>query len=170
MLATVNNIALNGTAIIKLNGSGVNDVIQAGGNITYGGTLNLVNVSGTPLASGDSFQVFNATSFSGSFASITPATPGQGLAWDTTQLGSGLISVSALPVINNLRLSGTNLIFSGSGGIALGTYYIIAATNLTTTLTNWRTIATNEYDSSGNFSVTNTLVPGVAQSFYRIKQ
>jgi hypothetical protein len=169
-LAAANNITLGGTTIIKLNGSGTNDVVQAGAGITYGGTLNLVNISGAPLAGGDTFQIFSAASLAGSFASITPATPGTGMTWDTTQLSSGRISVKSPPVIGSPKLSGTNLIFSGTGGTALGTYYVLTATNLTTPLANWIPVATNSYDASGNFNVTNALTPGVPVRFYRIKQ
>ena len=38
--------ALNGTTVIKLNGSGTNDGMAAGGNLNYGGTLSLANISG----------------------------------------------------------------------------------------------------------------------------
>jgi len=47
---------------------GQNDVIQAAANIHYGGTLNLVNISSSPLVAGNSFQVFSAASYTGSFA------------------------------------------------------------------------------------------------------
>src|SRR5205823_10839283 len=84
-IAATNAISLDGTTVIKLKGSGTNDVVQSTrAGITYGGTLNLVNINGA-LAAGNSFQIFNATSYSGSFANITPATPGAGLAWDVTQ-------------------------------------------------------------------------------------
>ena len=105
-------IILNGTTDIKLNGSGTNDIVQStSGGITYGGTLNLANISGSPLAAGNSFQIFNATSYSGSFANITPATPGAGRAWDTNQLNNGMVSVVAgasQPVISSAQLSGGN--------------------------------------------------------------
>ena len=98
-ITATNSITLNGTTIIKLNGSGVNDQIQAGGSMNYGGTLNLVNISGSALANSNSFQVFQSgtSSYNGSFASIVPANHrGTGLAWDLSQLGSGIISVKAL--------------------------------------------------------------------------
>jgi hypothetical protein len=169
-ILVTNAVTLNGTTCIKLDGSGVNDEIQAGGSITYGGTLNLANVSGMPLAAGNSFQIFSAVNYSGSFTDIIPATPGPGLAWDTNHLSSGLINIISLPVIGNMLASGGNLILNGTGGLALGTYYVITATNLTTPLTNWVTVSTNIYDTNGNFSVTNELLPGIGQSFYRIKE
>jgi len=169
-IAASDNITLNGTTILKLDGSGSNDMVQAGANITFGGTLNLVNISSTPLAAGNSFHVFSAANYNGSFSSITPSTPGVGLAWDTTQLNTGVINVIASsggPSIASTKVSGGKLIFSGTGGSASGTYYVLTTTNLAGP---WMFVATNSYDASGNFNVTNTMPAGVPQQFYRIEQ
>jgi autotransporter-associated beta strand protein len=169
-ISASDSIALNGTTVLKLNGPGVSDVVQSGGTIAYGGVLNLVNISGSPLAVGDSFQIFDASSLVGSFTSITPPAPGYGLAWDTSQLDSGVLNVVAAPIINSVAASAGNLIFSGTNGTANATYYVLTTTNLTTPLANWLTIATNSYDANGNFSVTNAINPGTPQRFYRIAQ
>src|SRR5205823_4425224 len=55
-ISAIGNIALAGTTVIKLNGSGTNDALVSTTGITCGGTLNLVNISGAPLAAGNSFQ------------------------------------------------------------------------------------------------------------------
>ncbi len=105
-ITVTTNITLNGTTIIKLDGTGVNDVLQANGSITYGGTLILTNISGSPLVAGNSFQVFNAFNRSGSFLTITPPTPGTGLAWDLSHLSSGqingVITATTKPVIGSI--------------------------------------------------------------------
>jgi len=172
-ISATNAIVLNGTATIKLNGSGTNDVIQsAGAGITYGGTLNLVNISATPLAAGNSFQIFNANSYAGSFTNMTPVTPETGLAWDTTQLDSGKLKVVAAPsqpIINGVTLSGSSLIFSGTNGMANSNYVVLASTNLAATLINWTVLFTNTFDANGIFHVTNTISPGNPQQFYRIQ-
>lgn len=168
-IAASANITLNGTTVIKLNGSGTNDVVQAGGTIFYGGTLNLANISGSPLAAGNSFKIFSAAVYSGSFTSITPATPGSGLVWDLTQLSSGIVSVASQPVIGSTRVSGGNLILSGTGGTTNGTFYVLTSTNVATPLANWTPLLTNTFDGSGNFSVTNAIVPGVPHEFYLLK-
>jgi hypothetical protein len=165
-------VTLNGTTIIKLNGSGTNDEVQAGAGITYGGTLNLVNISGSPLAAGNSFQIFSGVSYSGSFTSITPATPGTGLAWDTTQLNIGVLNVAATslrPVIDSTEVLGGDLIFTGTGGTTNGTYYVLTSTNVATPLANWTPVITNTFDASGNFSVTNAVNSNSLQQFYLLK-
>jgi len=172
-VAASSSVTLNGTTVIKLNGSGTNDMVQAAASITYGGTLNLVNISGSSLAVGDSFQVFSAATYTGSFASITPATPGTGLAWDTTQLNTGVIKVvagaSSQPHIDSTKVSSGNLIFSGTGGTALSSYTVLTATNIATPLASWTTLSTGSFDGTGAFSVTNTITPGNPQQFYLLK-
>ncbi len=80
-LSASNNVTLNGNTLMKLDGSGVSDEVVSSTKIAYGGTLTLANVSGAPLAVGNSFQLFSAPSMTGTFSSISPATPGPGLAW-----------------------------------------------------------------------------------------
>jgi autotransporter-associated beta strand protein len=173
ILAASDNVALSGTTLIKLDGS-TNDVVEAGTGLTYGGTLDLVNIGSSPLAAGNSFHVFSATTYAGSFSSIVPATPGTGLAWDLSQLSSGLVNVVAVnssgPQIGSTTLSGNNLILSGTGGTANGSYAVLMTTNLTTPLDGWMQVATGAYNATGAFSVTNAIVPSVAHAFYIIKQ
>ena len=171
IIAASGTISLNGTTVIKLDGSGVNDEVQStGAGITYGGTLNLANISGAPLAVGDSFQIFSAASYAGSFANITPATPGSGMAWDTSQLNIGVLNVIAgafVPVISNTMLSGTNFIFSGTGGSPSANYTVFTTTNLASP--SWVPLVTNTFDASGGFSVTNAVNTKTPRLFYIIK-
>jgi hypothetical protein len=166
VLSAKNNITLNGNTVMKLNGSGVSDEIVSATAINYGGTLTLAN-AGAPLAAGNSFQLFSAPSLAGTFT-LSPATPGPGLAWDTTQLaGNGSLNVVATsgPIIKNFQFSAGKFFFGGSGGVADANYVVYANTNLTTT--NWIPVATNAFDGSGNFNVTNTI--NAPQDYYRIK-
>ncbi|HEX4262889.1 MAG TPA: LamG-like jellyroll fold domain-containing protein [Verrucomicrobiae bacterium] len=165
---------LNGTTIIKLNGPGVSDTVQASGAINFGGTLNLANVSGVPLAAGNTFPIFSAGSYSGSFtAGITPTTPGSGLVWDTTQLLiSGTISVKAAaaqPMLSGPFISGTNFIFSGSNGPANQNFVVLTSTNLATPLANWVPVLTNSFDNNGNFNATNVINAAAGRGFYLLQ-
>jgi hypothetical protein len=169
-IAASGAVTLNGTTVLKLNGSGVNDEVQAGETVTYGGTLSLVNISGAPLAAGNSFQIFSAGSYAGSFSSITPATPGPGLVWGTSQLNIGFLNVVAAtsePAISSVTESAGNLVFSGTNGTASGTYYVLTTTNLATT--NWVRLTTNSFGANGSFSVTNAISAGTPARFYRIE-
>ena len=169
-LTVTNSVVLSGTTLMDLNQTaGTHDQI-VGASITYGGTLSLNNLAGT-LTAGDSFKLFNASSYHGSFANVTPATPGSGLAWDLSQLNSGFVNVVSAsgPVLNNPQISGGNLILSGTGGTNNGPYHVLTSTNLATPLASWIILANGTFDASGNFSSTNA-VGTAKQQFYVIKQ
>lgn len=100
---------------------GANDSVVGLAGVVYGGTLTLTNIGSTGLAPGDSFKLFNASSYSGGFASIVPATPGLGLIWVTNSLAtSGTIGVAVLPnpipltalSASSLASSSVNVIFT----------------------------------------------------------
>lgn len=98
-----NNLTLgaSSTILIEINRTAATkDLADAGGTLTYGGTLYVTNLAGT-LASGDSFKIFDAAVYAGSFGAFNlPALAG-GLAWNTASLiTNGTISVvnsGALP-------------------------------------------------------------------------
>jgi hypothetical protein len=58
-----------------------------------------------------------------------------------------------------------SLVISGANGVANATYYVLVSTNLPV----WMPLATNTFDSSGNFSVTVPYSAKVQDSFYLIK-
>ena len=148
-----------------------NDVLRAT-NITFGGTLRLENLTGT-LSAGDSFKLFDATTYNGLFASITPATPAANLTWDLSTLSTdGILRVqagSARPQIAAIGLSNGAFVFSGAGGSPNGTYHVISSTNIALPLTNWIPVLTNTFDASGNFSVTNVIDPNTKQRFFLLQ-
>jgi autotransporter-associated beta strand protein len=83
-----NNLALapGSFTSMKLNkAAATNDIITGANTLTYGGTLVVSNLSGT-LVAGNVFPLFSAAGYTGTFAGISPATPGSGLAWDTSTL------------------------------------------------------------------------------------
>ena len=162
---------LQGTTVMKLNAAtGASDEINASSFI-FGGTLTVTNVSGT-LTPGQSFQLFLADVYSGSFSAINLPPPGDGLAWDTNNLATGgVVQVvpAAKPQFVGITVSGTSLVFSGSNGIPGWNYLVLATTNLALPVVQWPVVATNAFDSNGNFSFTNALDSGASRQFYLLK-
>jgi autotransporter-associated beta strand protein len=172
-LTVSNAVTLAGTTVMELDeANGTNDVLGSGSSISYGGTLILTNIGANPLTSGSSFKLFSASSYAGSFT-INPPAPGPGQAWDISALStSGTIKVASTqpPRIGGVTLvGGTNFVMSGSNGVAFHTYYVLASTDVTLPVTSWTPIATNTFDSSGNFTFTNTINPAIPQRFFRIQ-
>jgi hypothetical protein len=68
-----------------------------------------------------------------------------------------------------LALAGADLVFTGNGGPAGGTNFLLAATDLALPLPQWAPVATNFFDLTGGFAFTNPVPGGVAQQFYRLR-
>jgi autotransporter-associated beta strand protein len=165
-------VSLAGSTFIKLNGA-ANDELAASSNMSYGGSLIVTNLPGNTLVAGDTFTLFQAASYSNSFASIILPALSAGLVWQTNLSTSGSISVvtpaPAIPDINSISKSGGNLIFSGTNGPLNGTYYVLTSTNLALPLTSWTRLSTNTFSATGTFSVTNPIVTGGPPSFFVVE-
>jgi len=108
----------------------------------------------------------------GSFANITPATPGAGLIWNTSALNtSGTISVisATSPKFSGITAGNGNAVLSGSNGVAGNHYYVLTSTNLALHFSSWTPIATNTFDVNGGFRFTNSLTPPVPQRFFLLQ-
>ncbi len=172
------SLASQGTIELKVDKTGgtvSNDKVAVSGQVTYGGTLKLV-LSGEALNSTDTLPIFAAGSYATSaFAAINPATPASGLVWDTSTLTTdGTLRIAAAatpPTIAAVALSpsGTDIILSGTGGVPNGGFSVVSSTNVADPLGTWTTVQTGSFDGSGNFSVTNAIVPGEPQRFYSLR-
>ncbi len=170
---TINGSLTNsGTIAVKIKASdGTCDQIVGLSTLVYGGILAVNNLAGT-VTNGASFHLFSAANYQGTFASVTPATPGPGLAWDLSGLSSGTLKVTAgavaPPHIGGITLAGSSVILSGSGGSPGGGYSILTSTNVALALSNWTRISSNYvFDGSGNFNVTNPA--SGSREFFRIQ-
>ncbi len=91
--------------ISKTGGTPASDQITGLTQINFAGTLVVSNLTaGTPLANGDTFTLFNSSSYSGNFQNLVlPALPA-GLSWNVSRLPvNGTIAVvntAAVPVFN----------------------------------------------------------------------
>lgn len=171
-----NNLALaaGSSAFLEvqghLSGPVTNNSVQISGTLSEAGTLNVTNIGGA-LVAGDSFKLFNAAAYAGSFGNFNLPNLSAGLGWNTSALNtSGLLSVvvNARPVISTISISPGGLSLSGSGGVARASFYLLASTNLVAPLPNWTLLSTNQFDSNGDFNCENTMNTNSPQSFYRL--
>ena len=148
-----------------------NDSAVVSGALTCGGTLIVTNISTTALTVGDSFKLFNAGSYNGTFAKVILPPLNSGLAWNTNALNtSGVISVvPAPPMLGNLTVTSSSVTLNGSGGMATSNFYVLSSTNLLLPLSNWTRLLTNQFDTSGSFILINALDTNAAQNFYRLQ-
>ena len=149
-----------------------NDAVNISGTLTSGGMLIVTNSGATALAAGDSFKLFNAAIYSGSFATLKLPPLPAGLGWNTNNLNIGgalSVVVTAKPVIGPFSIFGNAFVFAGTGGVANANFCLLGTTNLAGPLNNWTCLLTNQFDNSGNFNFTNALNPNWPQGFYLLQ-
>jgi len=173
---TINsNLTLAGTVRLDLDASVIAaDLIAGLNNVTYGGNLVVSNLSGTPLASGQVYQLFNAVGTkTANFSTVVLEGAGAaGLAGAfNPATGELTISTAALPqpTVTQVVVSGGNLILQGTNGAPSGTFAILTSTNVTLPLANWITNTTDTFTAGGTFS--NSIpVTSEPQRYFLIKQ
>jgi autotransporter-associated beta strand protein len=112
VLTILGTLTLQGTAYVEIDkslGPSSDQIVgTVGGTIICGGKLSVTNVNpGMPLADGDAFSLFTGFgTFSGGPFTIVPASPGGGLAWDT----STLTTDGTLRVVAGANSARTNII------------------------------------------------------------
>jgi autotransporter-associated beta strand protein len=168
-----NNLTLNGGSITVFEVSKsptTNDFAQIAGNLVLGGTIVVTNVSANSYAAGDSFQLFNAASYSGAFTNIQPVIPAVNLAWNTNNLSTGVLSIvsspTAPPGISAISFDGTNVMLSATNGVPNWPCCILNSTNLSFPVSQWQCVATNAFDQNGDLNSTNTPATAGGQQFF----
>jgi hypothetical protein len=148
-----------------VNGNGTNQLVSGVSTLQAGGTLNLGALPS--FAGAESFLLFGATTYGGSFSTLLPATPGGSFTWDTSQLNTaGILAVSgsSAPAATNIaftKISGTQVVLNWPAGQGwkLQTQTNSLAKGLST---NWVEVvgATPPY--------TNTISPTKPVEFFRL--
>jgi autotransporter-associated beta strand protein len=172
-----NNLTLQGKATLRIKHNStvgeplMNDQVDVNGNIIYGGTLTVNNITSdlTPLTTSDTFPLFSVSgSTSGNFTSIV-GSPGAGLAYSFNP-ASGLLSIVASSIASN----STNITFSVSGSTLtlswpadhLGWILQSQTNSLGVGIsTNWADVPGSDSITSTNYTV-NPANPTV---FYRLR-
>ena len=166
-------LAAGCTNIFEINKSPLtSDVARIFGALTNGGTLIVTNIGAVALTNGDSFKLFNAASYNGTFANVIISPLPAGLGWNTNSLNtSGTLSiiVVAKPLITSAAMSGNGFAFAGTGGVANANFYLLGATNLATPVSNWTRLLTNQFDNNGSFNFTNAMDTNASQTFYLLQ-
>lgn len=82
---------------------------------------------------------------------------------------TGAVSISVLPLIAptnvQVKLSGGNVVLTGVGPGAGGTFHLFSTTNLTVPLSNWTAAGSGTFGNNGDVAITNS-VAGVPEQFY----
>ncbi len=173
-LSISNNLTLNGTTTMEISKDGgvvASDLVVVGGNIAFGGTLNVVLVGTNALAVNDTFNLFDWGTQSGSF---TTTNLPSGYTWDLSKLAvDGTIRVSGIvlppPVVRPPHIVGGNLIMTGTGGAPGTGYTWLTSVNVAAPAANWTTNSTGVFDAAGAFSNAIPINPAEPVRFYKMR-
>lgn len=169
-LTLASNLTLNAAAVLNfdLGAIGASDIVAVAGELALGGTLNVTNVAG--FGSGTYTLLTYGGTLSGALPLLGARPAGYSLTVSTNTAGEVrlVVAVTAQPEFGGVTGTRDGLVFSGTGGPAGGTYYVLTSTNVTAPASQWRPVATNLFDSSGRFTFTNSPGSGVPALFYRL--
>jgi autotransporter-associated beta strand protein len=148
------SLAAGSFTLMEINASSLAcDKIAGATTITFGGTLTVLNTGGT-LALGQSFQLFNASSYVGNFTATNLPSLGGGLQWNWNP-ASGTLSVatgvSTNPTNITATVSGGNLNLSWPADHT--GWRLQAQTNSTGLTTNWGTVPGSSSVNSMSFAI-----------------
>ena len=136
------------------------------GNLSLAGSL---SISNAPAFGAGTYTLFT---YSGALTmgnlTVVSAPAGFDYIINTNKAGQINLTVT-LPQFNAINTGTDGLVMSGSGGPADGNYCVLGSTNVALPLNLWTRIATNQFDSSGNFNFTNAASPDSPQEFYRLE-
>lgn len=174
---TVNNsLTLAGTTVFTLNRANTPNSSEVTGitTLNMGGTLTVTN-AGAALQSGDTFTLFNASTYNGSFSITNLPALSPGLSWSNSIAVNGAITVFGQsttppnpPTIGNVNVAFGNITFSGINGIAGQQYRILMTTNLTLPLASWIPVATNMFASDGGYTNSIPVQVNQLQGYFRL--
>ena len=172
-LTISNSLTLSSGAELyfELGATNASDKVVVSGALALGGTLNVINLAGFVT---NTYVLFTyGGALSGNLPAIGMMPSGYTGTLNTNTSGQVKLVVqtvsSSSPVFSGASLANGNLTLSGSGGTANGNYYVLMTTNLVTPLAQWQFIATNRFDTNGNFTVTNLVYTDAPARFYRLQ-
>ena len=153
------------TCFMELNkATPTNDLVRGITTVTYAGTLVVTNLAGT-LAANNTFKLFDATTYTGSFSTTNLPTLGVNLVWDITGLTNNgsikVVSTSGSPALN-VAQSGSTLTFSWTGAFKLQSQTNSLVIGL---YTNW-----SDYPGGSTSPVGVTINPANPTVFFRLSQ
>ena len=166
----------NATFVLSLNGSAITTNIIVTGLAASG--VNTINIASVANVNGITyFPLVAYHFFSGSVTAnfakgALPAGFSAALVDNSAQNRIDLViapSILVTPRIGSFTLAGSNLFFSGSNGLPMGSYYLMSSTNVALPLNLWTPIATNPFDTNGDFNLTNPVNPNSSQLFYLLQ-
>ena len=144
-------------------------VATTGFPLNYQWSANSIPLTDTNNISGSTSSTLTITDVQTNDAATYTVSINNGVAYPGFNVSTNLsadLTVLSTPTFTSIDPPpGSKLVLSGAGGKTNGTYYVLTSTNLTT----WRPVATNKFNSLGQFIFTNSAPTNAAQ-FFKLEQ
>jgi len=148
------------------------DQVAVAGELTVGGTLQVLNTSiETPIA-GDNFQLFTSSSTGGAYQFLDLPGLDEGLDWSTNRLaqdGTLWVVRTNPPVITSYGINGSSFNLDGSGGTPNWGYAVLTTTNLALPTSAWLIMTNSQFDASGGFNLSLPQNSQNPQQYYLLR-
>jgi hypothetical protein len=178
--AAINNVSLTNAALQFFVTSGQVNLVAT--NLVTSGASNVINIASLPSL-GTTPTQFQLITYTGSVGGagynfVLGSLPSGGPVcggYLSNNIASSAVDLVAVqfpangPQFSSIKLTGTNLVCSGTNGVASWPYAVLASTNLSLPLNQWHHVATNVFDSTGNFIFTNGINPGANLQFLSLQ-
>ena len=176
--APIGKVALTNASLqFSVNAAATNLVASS---LVTGGSSNRINVTSLPVVftPAQITLIAYSNSIAGAGFNFVLGTPVSGggfsayLSNNVANSSVDLVFVSlppSPPAFAAVGGSGANLIFGVTNGIPNRSFYILGTTNLALPFSQWPCVATNVFDSNGNFTFTNSLNPNIGQQYYLLE-
>jgi hypothetical protein len=173
--APMGKVALtNATLQFSVNAGTTNLVASS---LITGGSSNVINIISLPPVSTPAqmtvIDYSNSISGAGfNFVLNTPVAGGGFNAYLSNNIANSSVDLvfvstpATPPAFATISTSGTNFLFGITNGIPNWPFYILGTTNLALPFNQWPYVATNVFDSNGNFTFTNSNQTISPQQFY----
>lgn len=168
-----NNLLLGANAVLnfELGATNASDKVVVSGALVLGGTLNVTNLAGFGAGTYTLFTYGGA--LGGNLPAVGTLPLGYTAGVITNTPGQVNLTVQKIPsnppAFGSVTFTGGKLTLNGSGGTTNGTFYVLASTNLSLPPAQWQFIATNQFDASGGFIITNLPGTNGPQRFYLLQ-
>lgn len=142
--------------------------VAVAGNLTLNSTLNFTNAAGFGPGT---YTLFTYTGSLAGNPALGTQPPGYHYYLDTSVPHQVKLAVGTPPTFDSIHPAsgGAGLTFSGSGGSPNSLYFVLASTNLSLPISQWPSIATNQFDAGSRFLITLSIDPSGARRFYSLR-
>jgi regulation of enolase protein 1 (concanavalin A-like superfamily) len=173
--AGIPTIALtNATLHLQLNANSITTNLVAT-NLIASGVNHLIIDAAQNVTGQITFPLISYATLNGAaanFALTLPAGFSGGLVDNAAskRIDLSLAAAPATPPrITSIVISGGDIVITGTNGTPNQTYVLLTSTNIAWPLSNWLPLATNSFNDSGAFSITNPAAANAAQQYFLLQ-